>query len=234
MKKIVYILFGVVVLYGVYFYFRNRTVVDDTSKSTSKAASVAETSNTKVVPTKPDAKGVILLADRARYENLSDTEKSFVDKIFKKYALDENVMEGGALLKYFNDSFALVGIPSGKGLTSIDFYSLNNFQRLDEKKSMTKWNMMYEDSAYLIEIGDGGIKYYKAGDDSITDIPDSAVTAGVQFAKNQTYRKEGEIQESYDVAFDKSTKTLTLGVFKPDGSNGAVNTKVGERKFILK
>ena len=217
-----------------YYYYKNQSVTN-TPKVTSPsvAAPVSQNSN-NTTSSVPVVKGKIILGERSRYENLSDTEKEIVRKILNKNSPGENIALDGVILKYYDDTFALVGRPSGKGSVVIYFYSLNDFQRLDDKKSMTKWNMMYENSNYLIEIGDGGVTYYRAGDDSFTNIPNSAVTAGTQLVKNQTYRKEGDIQESYDVVFDESTKTLTLGVFKPDGVNGGANTKVGKKEFILK
>jgi len=217
---------------GAYVYVQNKqgnqsVVVDSTTQATS---------TTQL----QDDSGKILLGDRALYENLSPEEKAIVDE-YNTYIVRrnnpalENVdpsqfpYEERPLyylsLKYYDPTKILITRANVKGTGSLDLVDRKDWKDIGYLMGGVGY---IESNGYAISVGNDGIFYYKAGDSTIRNVPNSKLTSG------ETYQESpGMGGGSYTIAFDEPTKTLTVTVYRGDLYGNGNGQKIRTVKFVL-
>jgi hypothetical protein len=230
---IVIILLTLVIFGTVFFVGKNKKEIVINVPAPDNQTSTATAPKKEVVSTP----GVILAGDRAKYENLSEEEKQLLEQYYSastkdlKQTYKDDMPISGCYLKYYNANVILVGCAVPKPGISLSLVERGSWGTLPSGSNcgIDLWGGIAETSKYIIAIADKNICYFKAGDESIINLPGAHLTS-----KDEWYVKIGGMANEYDFTFDESSKTLTASVFKVVySSSGKPNPKIRTATFTL-
>ncbi|MDO8742093.1 MAG: hypothetical protein Q7J45_00955 [bacterium] len=207
---------------GILAYLKTKSGPKLTNASGVQKIPIAQLSD------KPARHGNILFGDRAYYNNLSDIEKSIVERYFINfgYNRDNNGLEADSCsLKYYDAIRALVGCHDSKTklrihrLISLADLTRENFKLFRSEPSFVSNNgekidsinlsSGYDTSSAVFSIENSGIVYYEPGDSVIRKIPNSALST-----TSETYNGVSDTDGGYISAYNPHSRTLSVFVYK--------------------
>ncbi|MCR4333813.1 MAG: hypothetical protein NUV60_02260 [Patescibacteria group bacterium] len=210
-------------------------------KSTTQTTTTAQTS---VTPQDKIA-GNILLGSAAQYENLSTEQKKLVDEyntyLAKKY--DTQLQSDRCKLKYYDAENILVGCAGEKPGLAFQLIERGTWKSVENNNycNLDMWAGYLETKNYIISVSDGGVCYYKAGDSTITLIPNSEFTHSFTDVNGVRSRDESEesyvkrigLADDYEVSFNEQTRTLTASVYRNNNNGVSDSPMIREVTFVL-
>ena len=149
---------------------------------------------------------------------------------YNAYNADLSRSSSDYILKYYDKTKILISLLSEKdGGSSLNLISRKDWKDIGENIGLLSTGGGYvESNEYAISVGDNGIFYYKAGDSTISSIPNSKLASG------ETYEESpGAGGGDYTIAFDEPTKTLTVTVYNGDMYGNGNGQKIRTVKFVL-
>jgi hypothetical protein len=231
-------LFLLLAVFGAVFFVeknKNESAVNVPETITANTQTSTTTAPKKEVISTP---GVILIGDRAKYENLSEEEKQLMGQYYTATTKDlkqvfiDQMPISGCYLKYYDAKTMMVGCVAGKPGLPLSLIEKKTWQTLQPELScgINLWDGISETSQYVIAVGDTNICYFKAGDENIKNLHGAKLTS-----KNEGYVKIGGMANEYDFTFDEPSETFIVSIFKRDGSIDPThpNQKLRTETFIL-
>lgn len=225
---------------GAYVYTQKKQIKQSgVASSTSQVTSTAQTT-----PVPQDNSGKILLGYSSSYENLSPEEKAIVDE-YNTYVVRRNnpALENVdpsqfpyderslsyLSLKYYDPTKILITRANVKGVATLNLIGRKDWKEIGENiGSLWMGGGYVESNGYAISVGNDGIFYYKAGDSTISSVPNSKLGSG------ETYEESsGMGGGNYTIAFDEPKKTLTVTVYHGDLYGNGNGQKIRTVKFVL-